>query len=139
MTRRRPRLPVEERTRVLLTILRLHQSETISLGETIRVLRAHHLGLSQRTFASAVRVSTPTLALIETDAANPGLDTLNAILRPFGLQVGIMPRVQTGLLQSSIDLTDDQFQTLSTEVLAGIARNRRTKRGRKATTPEPGS
>jgi transcriptional regulator with XRE-family HTH domain len=118
-------LPVEERTRLLLTILRLQQTEQITIGDTIRVLRSGYLGMSQRQFAAIVHMSTPTLAKIETGAGNPTLDTLAALLRPFGLQIGVMPLQRMGLHHSGIELSDDDFADYAAKVRAAIAKNRR--------------
>lgn len=58
-------------------------------GEVVRALRTEVTGLNQATFAKITRVSERTLRQLETDTGNPTLETLNAVLKPFGLGVGL--------------------------------------------------
>ncbi|MEZ4461793.1 MAG: helix-turn-helix transcriptional regulator [bacterium] len=58
-------------------------------GEAVRALRVEVTGLNQAAFARAVKISERTLRQLELDAGNPTLETLNAVLRPFGLKLGL--------------------------------------------------
>lgn len=68
----------------------------VSIGEAVRQMR-RIAGMNQREYASnIVGVSPRILAEIERNEANPTLDTLNKIGRPFGYEVGFVPRRKTG-------------------------------------------
>lgn len=67
------------------------ESGGISLGQAIRQLRTRVTGLNQTNFAKMCKLSTRHLRQLEQDAANPTVETLNVIFRPFGMQVGIVP------------------------------------------------
>lgn len=64
----------------------------LTWGEVVRALRVEVTGLNQARFANAVKVSERTLRQIETDSGNPTIATLQAVLRPFGLDVGLRRR-----------------------------------------------
>lgn len=65
------------------------------LGEAVRFLRAVVLGRSRPAFAKLVGVSPAALQQLEDwPDANPTLETLNRVLRPFGGAVGLVfPRM----------------------------------------------
>ncbi len=64
----------------------------ISIGEAVRQMR-RITGMNQRDYATnIVGISPRILAEIERDEANPTLETLNKIGRPFGYEVGFVPR-----------------------------------------------
>ena len=50
------------------------------------------LGLNQEDFAKRVGLSRPQVARIERGEANPTLDSLLAIGKPYGLTLGFLPR-----------------------------------------------
>ncbi|NIF72976.1 helix-turn-helix transcriptional regulator [Burkholderia sp. Ap-962] len=50
------------------------------------------IGLNQEEFAELVGLSKPLVARLERGEANPTLDTLNAIGKPFGLRIAFVPR-----------------------------------------------
>lgn len=52
---------------------------------TIRRLRLEVTGLDQDSFAKMCKLTTKTLSTLENDRGNPTINTLNGILRPFGL------------------------------------------------------
>lgn len=62
----------------------------ISLGEAVRCMRRIS-EMSQKAYAQKiVGVSPRVLAEIELDRANPTVETLNKIGRPFGYEVGFV-------------------------------------------------
>lgn len=64
---------------------------TVSMGAAVKRLRTEITGLRQEQFASMCKISLRTLRQIEQDEGNPTVQTLNAVFRPFGMQVGIIP------------------------------------------------
>ena len=64
---------------------------TVSMGAAVKRLRNEITGLRQEQFASMCKISLRTLRQIEQDEGNPTVQTLNAVFRPFGMQVGIIP------------------------------------------------
>ncbi|WP_181298171.1 helix-turn-helix transcriptional regulator [Pseudomonas sp. Q2-TVG4-2] len=58
-----------------------------SLGKSIRRLRLEITGLDQDSFARMCKLTTKTLSTLENDRGNPTINTLNGILKPFGLAI----------------------------------------------------
>jgi transcriptional regulator with XRE-family HTH domain len=56
-----------------------------SLGTSIRRLRLEITGLDQDSFAKMCKLTTKTLSTLENGRGNPTINTLNGILKPFGL------------------------------------------------------
>ncbi|AZF08146.1 helix-turn-helix transcriptional regulator [Pseudomonas sp. R5-89-07] len=63
---------------------------SLTLGEAVRRLRTEVTGLHQGQFAKMCRISVRTLVHIEHDEGNQTLKSLNAVFRPFGLQMGVV-------------------------------------------------
>lgn len=62
----------------------------IGIGEAVRRMRKIS-GMSQKVYAQKiVGISPRVLAEIERDTANPTVETLNKIGRPFGYKVGFV-------------------------------------------------
>ena len=62
----------------------------ISIGEAVRRMRKI-IGMSQKDYARRiVGISPRVLAEIERDVANPTVETLNKIGRPFGYEIGFV-------------------------------------------------
>lgn len=61
----------------------------LSLGAALRILRKHVAGLNQADFAGLCGVSRRTLAALEADEGNPTLQTVNQVLKLFGLKLGL--------------------------------------------------
>ena len=80
-----------DRQAVLLELREQLAEGHISLGQAIRQLRTKVTGLNQTNFARMCNLSPRHLRQLEQDAANPTVETLNVIFRPFGMQVGIVP------------------------------------------------
>ncbi|MCA6062459.1 helix-turn-helix domain-containing protein [Thalassolituus marinus] len=74
-------------------LLALVESETaageLSLGAALKILRKHITGLNQAEFAQLCGISRRTLAALEADEGNPTLQTVNQVLKLFGLRLGL--------------------------------------------------
>lgn len=64
----------------------------ITLGEAVKRLRMDVTTLQQTQFAGMCKISVRTLIQIEHNEGNPTLKSLNAIFKPFGLQMGVVRR-----------------------------------------------
>lgn len=80
----------ERRRAIIDDIVMHHVTGTQSLGTSIRRLRLEVTGFDQETFAVMCKMSTKALYQIEKDKGNPSISTLEAILRKFGLRLGLM-------------------------------------------------
>jgi len=74
-----------ERQRLIEDIRSRGATGEESLGRSIRRLRLEVTGLDQDSFAAMCKLTTKTLSLLENGKGNPTLNTLNGILKPFGL------------------------------------------------------
>ncbi|AXA64445.1 helix-turn-helix domain-containing protein [Pseudomonas oryzihabitans] len=81
----------ERRQRTLDDIREGLQSGRLSLGAGVRRLRREITGFTQTDFARMARISLRTLRQLEQDEGNPTLATLQAVFRPFGLGMGVIP------------------------------------------------
>jgi DNA-binding XRE family transcriptional regulator len=63
---------------------------SLELGDAVRRLRTEVTGLHQSQFARMCKISVRTLVHIEHGEGNQTLKSLNAVLRPFGLQMGVV-------------------------------------------------
>lgn len=122
-----------ERKALLEDVARLVHSGEWRFGEAVRFLRAVVLRKNRETFARLVGISTAALQKLEERAdANPTLDTLNRVLRPFGGAVGIVfPR-----MAPPPPLTIDDEQRLAT-LKAALAGTRRKKPAPAAARADP--
>lgn len=77
----------ELRKKVILNVL----LGNISQGQALRILRAEILGIKQVDYAKAVGISRKTLSDIENDKGNYSADILNAVFKPLGLEMGLVP------------------------------------------------
>ncbi|MNF61988.1 MULTISPECIES: helix-turn-helix domain-containing protein [unclassified Pseudomonas] len=62
----------------------------LEIGEAVRRLRVEVTGLHQSQFAKMCKISVRTLVHIEHGEGNQTLKSLNAVFRPFGLQMGVV-------------------------------------------------
>ncbi|NNA92215.1 helix-turn-helix domain-containing protein [Pseudomonas gessardii] len=62
----------------------------LQIGEAVRRLRVEVTGLHQSQFARMCKISLRTLVHIEHGEGNQTLKSLNAVFRPFGLQMGVV-------------------------------------------------
>lgn len=79
----------ERRRELIDDIVMQHVTGIETLGTAIRRLRLEVTGLDQETFAVMCNMSTKALYQIEKDKGNPTFSTIEAILRKFGLRLGL--------------------------------------------------
>ena len=65
---------------------------SLELGAAVRRLRTEVAKMQQTQFARMCKVSVRTLIQIELGEGNPTLKSLNAVFKPFGLQMGVVRR-----------------------------------------------
>lgn len=65
---------------------------SLELGAAVRRLRTEVAQMQQTHFAQMCKVSVRTLIQIEQGEGNPTLKSLNAVFKPFGLQMGVVRR-----------------------------------------------
>ncbi|SDB06654.1 helix-turn-helix domain-containing protein [Pseudomonas sp. NFACC13-1] len=85
----------ERRRELIDDIVMQHVTGLETLGTAIRRLRLEVTGLDQETFAVMCNMSTKALYQIEKDKGNPTLSTIEAILRKFGLRLGLTKSATT--------------------------------------------
>lgn len=120
-----------ERQQLIEEIIGLQRGGDISLGTAVRRLRLEITGFDQETFAQMCGMSTRALYQLETDKGNPTLNTVDSILRKFGLRMGIMPaaaphkmpslETTSHLKERFVDNNNDQNREVS------VARSRGAK------------
>ncbi|MBK9577598.1 MAG: helix-turn-helix transcriptional regulator [Fibrobacterota bacterium] len=88
MTRKLSGLELEARRATLRQNLR---DGTLSLGESVREMRKL-TGLTQKDYAERVAKVFPRVLMdIERGKANPTLETLERIAKPWGWKIGFIP------------------------------------------------
>ena len=83
-------LTVLERTALIESIQQSLAEGTLEIGDAVRRLRVEVTGLHQTQFAKMCKISVRTLVHIEHGEGNQTLKSLNAVFRPFGLQMGVV-------------------------------------------------
>ncbi|UVE45614.1 helix-turn-helix domain-containing protein [Pseudomonas chlororaphis] len=81
---------LEERGALIDNIQQELAAGRLPLGDAVRRLRTEVTGLHQSQFARMCRISLRTLIHIEHGDGNPTLKSLNAVFKPFGLQMGVV-------------------------------------------------
>ncbi|WIO75382.1 helix-turn-helix transcriptional regulator [Porticoccaceae bacterium LTM1] len=68
------------------------EAGNLTLGEAIKRMR-RIVGMNQKDYASKVIGISPRILMdIERGRGNPTIETLNKIGRPFGFEVGFVPK-----------------------------------------------
>ncbi|MGE8098829.1 helix-turn-helix domain-containing protein [Pseudomonas fluorescens] len=83
-------MTVSERTLLIESIQQELANDTLAIGEAVRQLRVEVTGLHQSQFAKMCKISVRTLVHIEHGEGNQTLKSLNAVFRPFGMQMGVV-------------------------------------------------
>ncbi|MBU6958300.1 helix-turn-helix domain-containing protein [Pseudomonas sp. CVAP len=83
-------MTVAERTLLIESIQQGLANDTLAIGEAVRQLRVEVTGLHQSQFAKMCKISVRTLVHIEHGEGNQTLKSLNAVFRPFGMQMGVV-------------------------------------------------
>ncbi|ASD20690.1 helix-turn-helix transcriptional regulator [Pseudomonas aeruginosa] len=84
------KLQPEERAQLIEEICKCNVVGLDSIGTSIRRLRLEVTGLDQETFAKMCKMSTKSLYELESGKSNPKLSTLEAVLRLFGVRMGLV-------------------------------------------------
>lgn len=85
----------ELRKKLIEDIVQQHHMGNETLGTSIRRLRLEVTGFDQATFATMCNMSIKALYLLERDKGNPTIATVDAILREFGLRLGLTMKATT--------------------------------------------
>ncbi|HCH7782509.1 TPA: helix-turn-helix transcriptional regulator [Pseudomonas aeruginosa] len=88
------KLQPEERAQLVEEIVKRNAAGLDTIGTSIRRLRLEVTGLDQETFASMCKMSTKSLYELESGKSNPKLSTLEAVLRLFGVRMGMVMTVK---------------------------------------------
>jgi DNA-binding XRE family transcriptional regulator len=83
-------LSIDARALLIESIQQGLAEGTLEIGEAVRRLRVEVTGLHQSQFARMCKISVRTLVHIEHGEGNQTLKSLNAVFRPFGLQMGVV-------------------------------------------------
>lgn len=84
------KLQPEERAELVEDIVKRNAAGLDPIGASIRRLRLEVTGLDQETFAAMCKISTKSLYELESGKSNPKLSTLDAVLRLFGVRMGMV-------------------------------------------------
>lgn len=84
------KLQPEERAELVEDIVKRNAAGLDPIGASIRRLRLEVTGLDQETFAAMCKISTKSLYELESGKSNPKLSTLEAVLRLFGVRMGMV-------------------------------------------------
>lgn len=84
-------LSPEERVQLRDQLIKQLLLNQLTLGQALKQLRLTLLAMKQQQYADFVKVSRKTLSDLENDKGNYSIDIINQVLRPFELQVGIVP------------------------------------------------
>ncbi|MBA1195106.1 helix-turn-helix transcriptional regulator [Pseudomonas entomophila] len=88
------KLQPEERAQLIEEIVKRNAVGLDPIGTSIRRLRLEVTGLDQATFAAMCKMSTKSLYELESGKSNPKLSTLEAVLRLFGVRMGMVMTVK---------------------------------------------
>ncbi|SEL66965.1 DNA-binding transcriptional regulator, XRE-family HTH domain [Pseudomonas sp. NFIX51] len=94
---------LEERGALIDNIQQELAAGRLPLGDAVRRLRSEVTGLHQSQFARMCRISLRTLIHIEHGDGNPTLKSLNAVFKPFGLQMGVLVVQKTSRARSLLN------------------------------------
>lgn len=83
-------LSIDVRAQLIESIQEGLAQGTLGIGEAVRRLRVEVTGMHQSQFAKMCKISVRTLVHIEHGEGNQTLKSLNAVFRPFGLQMGVV-------------------------------------------------
>lgn len=89
MPRRKP-LSRTELLEARHSLLRAAERGELTWAEGVRAMR-RSFGLTQAEFGRTFGFTTRQVSQLETGAANPTVETLKRLARPFGLTVGLIP------------------------------------------------
>lgn len=117
-----------DRARFFAAIQRAVEAEDLSLGDAVRVLRAAFLGMNRSEFSKLVGVSKRELAKLEGNDANPTIETLNRVFKPFGMRVGLLVRQRT-FPDGTLLVTDEEYGEWADVLRETVRRHTRGRTG----------
>ncbi len=88
---RRKLLTKPERDALRLQLAEQAAAGQLYLPEAIKTLRAI-MGVNQERFGQLFKLTRRQVHELEAGSANPTVETLNRLGRPFGLEVGLVPK-----------------------------------------------
>jgi len=100
----------EERAQLVEDIVKRNAAGLDSIGTSIRRLRLEVTGLDQETFAAMCKMSTKSLYELESGKSNPKLSTLEAVLRLFGVRMGMVMTAKEKPTATVVGNTAGQFK-----------------------------
>lgn len=95
--------PPEQRTAVRNQVVKQLLLNETSLGQVLKHLRLNVLAMKQEQYAKLVKISRKTLSDLENDKGNYSIEIINQVLRPFELQVGIVP-INRDLIRETLEI-----------------------------------
>jgi DNA-binding XRE family transcriptional regulator len=110
----------ELRKQLIEEIIQLHTDGELTLGMAIRRLRLEITGFDQETFARMCDMSTRALYQLETDKGNPTLNTLDSILRKFGLRMGLTTAIAPSKRPSLVAVTPSNSGRVTAVKRSGV-------------------
>ncbi|KTS94942.1 helix-turn-helix domain-containing protein [Pseudomonas parafulva] len=96
------KLRPEQRAQLVEEIAQRNAAGLDSIGTSIRRLRLEVTGLDQETFATMCKMSTKSLYELESGKSNPKLGTVEAVLRLFGLRMGMVIGTKANLSRMAV-------------------------------------
>ena len=82
-------LTPSQREAIRSEILQQLENNEISLGNAVTQFRKQLTHLTQTNYAELIKISRRSLQQIETDTGNPSLQTLNKVLKPMCMAMGV--------------------------------------------------
>ncbi len=90
MSKVRKKLTPSEREALRDDILNKLNANEITLGEAVAQFRSALTGLTQAKYAELIKISRRSLQNIESDSGNPSIQTINKVIKPMGMKLGIV-------------------------------------------------
>ena len=107
------KLQPEERAQLVEEIVERNAAGLDPIGASIRRLRLEVTGLDQETFAAMCKMSTKSLYELESGKSNPKLSTLEAVLRLFGVRMGMVMAAKTKHATTTVGNTVGQLESVA--------------------------
>ncbi|MBK5004579.1 helix-turn-helix transcriptional regulator [Pseudomonas sp. S32] len=112
------KLQPEERAQLVEEIVERNAAGFDPIGASIRRLRLEVTGLDQETFAAMCKMSTKSLYELESGKSNPKLSTLEAVLRLFGVRMGMVMAAKTKHAMTTVGNTVGQLESVAPTTVA---------------------
>ncbi|MBU1330948.1 MAG: helix-turn-helix domain-containing protein [Gammaproteobacteria bacterium] len=116
----------ELRKQLIDEIIQRHTDGELTLGMAIRRLRLEVTGFDQESFAQMCGMSTRALYQLETDKGNPTLNTIDSIVRKFGLRMGLIKAISPSKRSSLVAAVSSNRDRTIAVTHNGVPENRQT-------------